>query len=100
MQQIRLKKRTAAERTAYLEGYYAGLDDGMRRERPCVVVKATVLMTPEDVEHIRANLIEQSKDGLILLPAGFHYAGTVGANPEIRVLYDNDREDGYWEGDE
>ena len=100
MQQIRLKKRTAAEQTAYLEGYYAGLNDGMRRERPCVVVKTTFLMTPEDAEEIRAKLLEQSKDGLILLNAGLHYAGTVGANPEIRVLYDNDREDGYWEDDE
>lgn len=100
MQQIRLKKRTAAERTAFLEGYYYGLNDGMRREQPCVVVKSTALMTPEDVETIRANLIEQSKDGLILLPAGVHYAGTVGMNPEIRVLYDDDREDGYLEADE
>lgn len=100
MQQIRLKKRTAAERTAYLEGYYAGLNDGMRRERPCVVLKAHFLMTPEDAEKIRANVLEQSKDGIILLPAGVYYSGTVGANPEIRVLYDNDREDGYWEDDE
>ena len=100
MQQIRLKKRTAAERTAYLEGYYAGLNDGMRRERPCVVLKTASLMTPEGAEEIRATLLEQSKDGLILLPVGVHYAGTVGANPEIRVLYDNDREDGYWDDDE
>lgn len=100
MQQIRLKKRTAAERTAFLEGYYYGLNDGMRREQPCVVLKTSFLMTPEGAETIRANLIEQSKDGLILLPAGVHYMGTVGANPEIRVLYDNDREDGYLEGDE
>lgn len=100
MQQIRLKKRTAAERTAFLEGYYCGLNDGMRREQPCVVVKVNALMTPKDAEAIRANLIEQSKDGFILLPAGVHYMGTVGANPEIRVLYDNDREDGYLEGDE
>ena len=100
MQQIRLKKRTAAERTAYLEGYYAELNDGMRRERPCVVLKTAFLMTPEGAEEIRAKLLEQSKDGLILLPAGVHYAGTVGTNPEIRVLYDNDREDGYWEDDE
>ena len=100
MQQIRLKKRTAAERTAFLEGYYYGLNDGMRREQPCVVVKATALMTQEDAEAIRANLIEQSKSGLILLPAGVHYMGTVGANPEIRVLYDDDREDGYLEADE
>ena len=56
--------------------------------------------TPEDAEKIRAKLLEQSKGGLILLPAGLHYAGTVGANPEIRVLYDNDREDGYWEDNE
>lgn len=100
MQQIRLKKRTAAERTAYLEGYYAGLNDGMRRERPCVVLEMPFLATPEDAEGIRAKLLEQTKDGLILLPAGVHYAGTFGENPEIRVLYDNDREDGYWEDDE
>lgn len=31
---------------------------------------------------------------------GVHYSGTVGANPEIRVLYNNDREDGYWEDEE
>lgn len=100
MQQIRLKRRTAAERTAYLEGYYAGLNDGMRRERPCVVLETSFLMTPEDAEKIRANVLEQSKDSLILLPAGVHYSGTVGANPEIRVLYNNDREDGYWEENE
>ena len=100
MQQIRLKKRTAAERTAFLEGYYCGLNDGMRREQPCVVLKTSFLMTPEGAETIRANLIEQSKDGLILLPAGVHYMGTVGMNPEIRVLYDDDREDGYLEDDE
>lgn len=100
MQQIRLKKRTAAERTAYLEGYYAGLNDGMRRERPCVLLEMHFLATPEDAKGIRAKLLEQSKDGLILLPAGVHYACTVGENPEIRVLYDNDREDGYWEDNE
>lgn len=100
MQQIRLKKRTAAERTAYLEGYYAGLNDGLRREPPVVVVAAKVFAKREAIEEARRHMLEQSASGLIVVPKGFEYIGTVGANPEIRVLYDNDREDGYWEEDE
>ena len=100
MQQIRLKKRTAAERTAYLEGYYAGLNDGMRRERPCVVIASRHLLSPDDFNAIRNRMIKQAKDGLLIVPAGFEYMGTVGANPEIQILQDTDREDGYWEDDE